>query len=194
VRSKATPDARDPATVDSGVGDPHCGSCSDGSVANPRVLIVDFLQLCDLRLSAFLQNDSSATATCETMYNSHTATTGENMNSEHSLDKIKCPNCGDLFPVTEALYHEIEERTREEATQHVVRREKALEVAQARLKEERNTIDRTVAEKTKVALSEIEKRAHTKAHEAVSVELEDWKRQAAEKDRKLDAAHQSELE
>jgi hypothetical protein len=120
--------------------------------------------------------------------------TGENMNSEPSLDKIKCPNCGDLFPVTQALYHQIAERAREEVTQGVARREKALAVDQARLKEERDTIDRTVAEKTKVALSEIEKRAHTKAQEAVSVELEDLKRQAAEKDRKLDAAHQSELE
>src|SRR5262249_5664223 len=65
---------------------------------------------------------------------------------------------------------------------------------QARLKEERNTIDRTVAEKTKLARAEVEEQAHKKAHEAVSVELEDLKRQTAEKDHKLDVARQAELE
>jgi hypothetical protein len=120
--------------------------------------------------------------------------TGENMNSEHSLDRIKCPNCGDLFPVTQALNHQIAERAREEVTQRVARREKELETEQARLKEEQSTIDRTVAEKTKLAVADIEKQAHTKAQEAVSIELEDLKRQAAEKDRKLDTARQAELE
>jgi hypothetical protein len=116
------------------------------------------------------------------------------MTSEHSLDKIKCPNCGELFPVTQALYHQIAERAREEVSQRVARREKELETEQARLKEEQNTIDRTVAEKTKLARAEVEEQAHKKAHEAVSVELEDLKRQTAEKDRELDAARQAELE
>jgi hypothetical protein len=116
------------------------------------------------------------------------------MNSEHTLDKIKCPNCGDSFPVTQALYHQIAERAREEIQQHTARREKELEVERQRLKEERVAIETTVSQRTKAATAEIEKQAQAKAHDAVSVELEDLKRQAAEKDKKLVEAREAELE
>ena len=29
-------------------------------------------------------------------------------------DEIKCPNCGELIPVSQAIYHQIADRTREE--------------------------------------------------------------------------------
>jgi hypothetical protein len=117
------------------------------------------------------------------------------MTDDHTaLDKIKCPNCGELIPVSEALSHQIAEKTRAELKAEALQQQKAFAARENELKERENALDKIIQEKLKAEQVNITKEAEKKAHELVSLEIEDLKRQAAEKDLKLNALQQTELE
>lgn len=84
------------------------------------------------------------------------------------VDKITCPQCGEVIPISERLSHEIAETTRKQIAEKV-----AEEVATQREAIEKSAIDR--------------------AQGAMSVEVEDLRRQAAEKDQQLDILRKTEL-
>jgi len=111
-----------------------------------------------------------------------------------ALDRIKCPNCGELFPVSQAISHEITERTREQLKAESVRQQKAFEARDRELKEKEDTIEATVQERVKTATAAIEKDAEIKAQAVTSLEIEDLKRQTAEKDARLAEFREAELE
>lgn len=74
------------------------------------------------------------------------------MEHDHSaLDRIKCPNCGELFPVSEAIYHQIADKTREELKAESIRQQKAFAAREKELKDKEESFETTVSERLKSA-------------------------------------------
>ena len=118
-----------------------------------------------------------------------------------ALDKIKCPNCGALFPITETLHHQLAEQARDELKNEVVEQQKALAAREKTLKEREagllaaeGEIDQKVDEKLRLATAGIEKAALEKARAGLIVELEALKGEAAEKDKALKQAQEAEIQ
>ena len=44
--------------------------------------------------------------------------------NQSSVDQIKCPNCGETFPISQAIYHQIAEKTRDELKAESIRQQK----------------------------------------------------------------------
>jgi len=86
-------------------------------------------------------------------------------NNETLIDKIKCPQCGYLLPLTETLSKSAEAKIRKEL-------EKELQAGKAKMWEI----------------------AQQKAEEKSSLELKDLKEQVQEKDSKLESARKAELD
>src|SRR5262245_37318299 len=88
------------------------------------------------------------------------------MEDHHTvLDRIKCPKCGELIPISEAITQQIAARMR------------------AEFKAE-----------TELQQKTFEEQAKKKAREVVSIELKDLREEADEKNRKLEEAEKTELE
>jgi hypothetical protein len=51
-----------------------------------------------------------------------------------SLDKIKCPNCGEMIPITETLHQQLAEQAREELKTEALEHQKALAARENALK------------------------------------------------------------
>jgi hypothetical protein len=110
------------------------------------------------------------------------------------LDKLKCPNCGEMIPVSEAISHQIVERTREQLKKEGLAQQQAINAKGRELLDREEALDRTVQDRVKAQQAEIELQARATAKAAISVELDDLRRQAAEKDHQLAKAQQAELE
>jgi hypothetical protein len=110
------------------------------------------------------------------------------------LDKLKCPNCGEMIPVSEAISHQIVERTREQLKKEGLAQQQAINAKERELLDREEALDRTVQDRVKAQHAEIELQARATAKAAISVELDDLRRQAAEKDHQLAKAQQAELE
>ena len=110
------------------------------------------------------------------------------------LDKLKCPNCGEMIPVSEAISHQIVERTREQLKKEGWAQQQAINAKERELLDREEALDRTVQDRVKAQQAEIELLARATAKAAISVELDDLRRQAAEKDHQLAKAQQGELE
>ena len=110
------------------------------------------------------------------------------------LDKLKCPNCGEMIPVSEAISHQIVERTREQLKKEGLAQQQAINAKERELLDREEALDRTVQDRVKAQQAEIELQARATAKAAISVELDDLRRQAAEKDYQLAKAQQAELE
>jgi hypothetical protein len=117
------------------------------------------------------------------------------MDDKHiGLDNIKCPGCGELIPISEAISHQIAERMRNELKANSVRQQKALSAREKAVKEQEDALEATVQGRLQAATVDIEKQAEQKARATLLVEIEDLKRQGVEKDAKLSAFQESELE
>jgi hypothetical protein len=110
------------------------------------------------------------------------------------LDKLKCPNCGEMIPVSEAISHQIVERTREQLKKEGLAQQQAINAKERELLDREEALDRTVQDRVKAQQAQIELQARATAKAAISVELDDLRRQAAEKDHQLAKAQQAELE
>jgi hypothetical protein len=117
------------------------------------------------------------------------------MDSNRSaLDELKCPNCGELIPVSETISHQIAERTRAEFKAEALGQQKALATKEQELKVKEANLENIIADKVKAVQASVAKAAEKKARDEVSLELEDFKKQAEEQRAKLWAAQNTELE
>jgi len=117
------------------------------------------------------------------------------MEDKHvDFDNITCPSCGEVIPISETISHQIAERTRNELKADAARQQKALAARERALKEQEDVLEATVQSRIQAATADIEKQANQKARAALVVEIEDLKRQGAEKDARLNAFQESELE
>src|SRR5262249_49443012 len=113
--------------------------------------------------------------------------------SASGLDTVKCPNCGECIPISETIYHHVAERAERDLKAKSVQHERALAEREKRLQAREETFDRQGQDQVKAATADLTAQAEQQARQALSVELEDLRRQAAEKDEKLRAAEQAEL-
>ncbi|NQT71652.1 MAG: DUF2130 domain-containing protein [Chloroflexi bacterium] len=109
-------------------------------------------------------------------------------------DTIKCPNCGFVIPISEALTHQIQDRLKIEMEAGVKKREAELLEKERKLSQARAGIDEQVAIRLKAEMTKIQAQAAQKAEEKVKVELEDLKVQVTEKEKKIAEAQKLELE
>lgn len=92
-----------------------------------------------------------------------------------SQDFIKCPKCGEIIPLSEALSHDIEERARQKYEKQLSEKETEY---QTRLKKQRGDLEANLKKQ---------------AEEAVGAEITDLKAQAEDASRKLKQARENEL-
>jgi len=118
-----------------------------------------------------------------------------------SGDNIKCPKCGEIIPITETIQHQLTERTRAEINREMadeqrllVAREKELQAQAAKLAESERSIDEQVARKLSIERSALRKDVLDKTREEFSLQMDDLKADAAEKDRKLQEAQKKEVQ
>src|SRR5215471_10502234 len=114
--------------------------------------------------------------------------------TETVLDSITCPGCGEFIPISETIYHQVAERAERELKAKSVRQERALAEREKQLQAREQDFDRQVQEQVKAVAAELQAKAEQQARQSVSLELEDLKRQAADRDEKLRAAEQAELQ
>src|ERR1700674_2404227 len=115
-------------------------------------------------------------------------------NDLHKLDSIKCPNCGEKIPISEAIYHQIADQTRAQFKSEFLEQQKKLAAKERELADKEKTIDQTVKEQVESARIKVLKEAEANARQTVAVEIEDLKRRAIEKDQQLEQAQKAELE
>ena len=115
--------------------------------------------------------------------------------SEAVLDSIECPGCGEAIPISETIYHQVAERAERDLKAKSLQQERALAAREKELQKREGIFDSLVQEQqVKAATAELKAQAEQRARQSVLLELEDLRRQAAEKDEKLKAAEKAELD
>ncbi len=114
--------------------------------------------------------------------------------AEAVLDSIECPSCGEAIPISETIYHQVAERAERDLRAKSLQQERVLAGREKQLQAREGAFDRLVQEQVKAATAELKSQAEQRARQSVLLELEDLRRQAAEKDEKLQAAEIAELE
>jgi hypothetical protein len=110
------------------------------------------------------------------------------------INQLKCPKCGEFIPVSETIYHQIEEEARQNVNAEFAQQQSLIGEREQRLKEREDGLDTTIQDRIRDAQDRLQSEATAKAHQAVSVEIDDLRRQAAEKQLLLEASQQQELE
>jgi hypothetical protein len=113
--------------------------------------------------------------------------------TETVLDSIKCPGCGEVIAISETIYHQVAERAERDLKARSVRQERALADREKQLQAREETFDQRIQEQVKAATVDLKAQAEQQARQSVSLEIEDLRRRAAEKDEKLQAAEKAEL-
>lgn len=110
------------------------------------------------------------------------------------INQLKCPKCGELIPVSETIYHQIEEEARQHVNAEFAQQQSLIGEREQRLKEREEGLDKTIQERLRDAQDRLQAEAIAKAQQAVSVEIDDLRRQATEKQLLLETSQQQELE
>jgi hypothetical protein len=114
--------------------------------------------------------------------------------SESAVESVSCPDCGALIPISDAIYHQVAEKAERDVKAKSLRQERALAAREQQLVAREGAFDQQVQARVKAATAELKTRADQEARQSVSLELQDLRRQAAEKDERLRAAERAELE
>jgi len=126
------------------------------------------------------------------------------MTDNNQIDKIKCPKCNTLIPITETLRHQLAESVRKEYEEKLaeqkrtfagqqkklIQKEKALEEKEKSIDEKIQQGLKTKLEAQKKILSE---RAKKKAQNEVELEMKDLRDDLRIKEKKLEEAKKTEL-
>jgi hypothetical protein len=114
---------------------------------------------------------------------------------------IKCPKCGEVIPITETLHNQLAEQARTEVKRELageqkilLSREREIQAREAKVQEAEQDVEDRVAKRVSAQKAKLSKEAFDKARAEVSLELKDLVADAAEKDRKLNAAEANELQ
>lgn len=119
-------------------------------------------------------------------------------------DSIKCPKCGSVIPLSEALSHDIEEHARQKYESQLIenkklhdaqlkQREKDFEVKLANEKAHLADKERELEDRLRKERLFIESKLRNEAQEAVTAEMSDLKAQVVENKQKLKQAQDNEL-
>src|SRR5215470_10267650 len=102
--------------------------------------------------------------------------------TETAVDRITCPGCGEVIPISETIYHQVAERAERELKAKSVRQERALAEREKQIQTREAEFDRRVQEQVNTVTADLKAKADQQARQSVLLELEDLKRQAATKD------------
>lgn len=123
-----------------------------------------------------------------------------NKQPKSKLDEIKCPECGTLIPVSDALQHQIQEEIEKESRHKIEAKEGEMQAREKKLEEKEKSIaksqkeiDKQVEQGIKAERVKIEKEVKEQVKADVALELQDAKNQLAEKDERLKEAQEAEL-
>src|ERR1700757_5262621 len=115
-------------------------------------------------------------------------------------DRIKCPNCGELIPITETLQRQLAEEARAAIQQEVVQRqqeliarEKELGAKESKLQQAESELDARVAARVKAEKAKLTDSALQMARTEVAVQLQDLQKEAASKDKELKKTPETQL-
>lgn len=118
-----------------------------------------------------------------------------------TLIDVRCPTCGTVIPVTEALQHQIAEHCETKIRSEVLRQQKALTAREAELKTREATIELAetqVEDRVKQQLEKeraaLEAKLRVDVRAGVDVELADLRAVSTERERKVKQLQQSELQ
>jgi hypothetical protein len=115
------------------------------------------------------------------------------MNTQRG-DELKCPKCGTLIPISEALTHQIAERTRSEMSAEIGKMQTLLREKDLEIEKRAASIDQTIADQVAKARTRLQTEAASKAREELAIEMEDLRRIADERKASLEAAGKLELD
>jgi hypothetical protein len=117
-----------------------------------------------------------------------------------SFANVKCPGCGALIPISEALQRELVEQADEKARAAVAQRERsiaeresALAARASSLEEAEARLEARVEERLAALLPAVEEKARTAAATELELELRDARAEAEEKARRIAELQEKEL-
>lgn len=120
---------------------------------------------------------------------------------QETLIDVRCPNCGTVIPVTEALQHQIAEHCETKIRSEVLRQQKAFTAREAGLKTREATIELAetrIEDRVKQQLEKeraaLEAKVRVDVRAGVDVELADLRAVSTERERKVKQLQQSELQ
>jgi len=127
------------------------------------------------------------------------------MTNNNQTDKIKCPKCNTLIPITETLQHQLTESVRKEYEEKLAEQkhsfseqQKELTQKEKVLKEKEKSIDERIQQELKVELEAQKKiltqKARKQAEEDLALEMKDIKDNLEAKEEKLEEAKKTELQ
>ena len=111
-----------------------------------------------------------------------------------AINELKCPKCGEIIPVSETIYHQIEEEARQNVNAEFAQQQSLIDAREQSVKEREADLDKTIQDCMRDAEDRLQAEATAKARQAASVEIDDLRRQAAEKQSLLESSQQQELE
>jgi len=127
------------------------------------------------------------------------------MANNNQTDKIKCPECNALIPITETLQHQLTESVRKEYEERLAEQKRSLSKQQKELtqkekalEEKEKSIDEMVQQSLKVELEAQKKvlseKAKKEAQEELALEMKDLRDDLKVKEEKLEEAKKTELQ
>jgi hypothetical protein len=115
-------------------------------------------------------------------------------NEETGFGTIKCPGCGEAIPISEAIHHQIAERTRQEFKAEALEGKRVLAARERELNEKAAALDQTISERLAAERVSLTKELEAQLRAGFSTEIADLKRQADERSERLAQAQAIELE
>ena len=74
-------------------------------------------------------------------------------NEETGFGTIKCPGCGEAIPISEAIHHQIAERTRQEFKAEALEAKRLIAARERELDEKAAAFDQTISDRLAAELS-----------------------------------------
>lgn len=115
-------------------------------------------------------------------------------NEETGFGTIKCPGCGEAIPISEAIHHQIAERTRQEFKAEELEGKRVLAAKERELNEKAAALDKTISDRLVAERASLSKEIEAQLRSGLSTEIADLKRQADERSERLAQAQTIELE
>lgn len=115
-------------------------------------------------------------------------------NEETGFGTIKCPGCGEAIPISEAIQHQIAERTREEFKAEALEARRLLAARERELDEKAAALDRTVSDRLAAERATLSKEIEAQLRSGLSTEIADLQRQADERAERLAQSQAIELQ
>jgi hypothetical protein len=93
------------------------------------------------------------------------------VNEETGFGTIKCPGCGEAIPISEAIHHQIAERTRQEFKAEALEGKRVLAAGERELNEKAAALDKTISERLAAERINLSKELETKLRSGFSTEI-----------------------